>query len=131
MVKRYQVQKDPDPFPRGTYRGRLIDTEEREGSYGTYLMWNFDVFNGSEALVASGMTGARFGTRSKEVKFVAALLGRSLANGEEFTLEELYGQPCQVELELKQLKNGLVNYVVDISPAERSADADDADDVPF
>jgi hypothetical protein len=81
--------------------------------------------------MVSGMTGARFGTRSKEYKFVTALLGRPPADGEAFTLEDLHGRPCQVEIEIKELKNGVINQVVDVFPPERSADADDADEVPF
>jgi hypothetical protein len=130
----YKAVRDPDPYPAGRYAAHFLDYEEREGNYGAYLIWSFKVYCNGESQDITGLTSAKFGTRSKEYQFVEALQGRSPGDGEDIDLEKLRGAPCQVELTVKESKNGGVfNGVVGVQPAAPSADAlvIPEDDVPF
>jgi hypothetical protein len=131
----YKVTRDPDPLPPGLYNAHFVAYEEREGDYGAYIIWTFKVHCDDEHQDITGITGAKFGTRTKEYRFVEALQGRTPRDGEDIDLYGLRGSPCQVELDVKERKNGngTLNSVIGVLPPKASAEAIDVpeDDVPF
>src|SRR6266545_7004219 len=123
-MAKYKAVRDPDPYPAGRYQAHFLDYEPRDGNYGEYLVWTFKVYCNGEAQAITGITGSRFGTRSKEYQFVEVLQGKAPGDGEDIDLEKLRGAPCQVELNVKEGKNGgMFNSVVGVYPAAPSADA--------
>jgi hypothetical protein len=133
-MAKYVVTKDPDAYPAGSYRGHFIDWEPRDGDFGEYILWSFKVSHNDETQTVTGITGARFGTRTKEYGFVTALQGKAPQPGDDVNLGKLRGSPCTVELETKEGKNGVTyNSVVGVHQADASADTLDIseDRVPF
>jgi hypothetical protein len=137
-MSKYKAVRDPDPLPAGTYTAHFLDYDEREGNYGAYLVWTFRVYCNGESQDITGVTNTRFGTRSKEYRFIETLQGRAPRDGEDIDLNALRGVPCQVALDVKERKsaNGAtytVNSVVEVQPPKPSAEALDVpeDDVPF
>jgi hypothetical protein len=138
-MARYKAIKDPDALPEGTYAAHFLDYEERQGNYGPYLIWTFKVYCDDETQDVTGITNTRFGTRSKEYRFIEALQGRAPQDGEDIDLNVLRGAVCQVELDVRERKNGngasyTVNNVVNVQPAKplsKPLDLPGDDDVPF
>jgi len=137
-MAKYKAVRDPDPLPAGTYEAHFLDYDEREGNYGAYLLWTFRVYCNGESQEVSGVTNTRFGTRSKEYRFIEALQGRSPRDGEDIDLNGLRGAPCKVELDVKERANAngasyTVNSVIGVLPPKASAETLDVpeDDVPF
>ena len=133
-MTQYRAVKDPDAFPKGTYQAHFINWEPRDGEHGEFIIWSFQVYHNDERQTVTGISSARFGTKTKEYGFVTALQGKAPEPGEDIDLEGLRGAPCMVELDVKEGKNGgQFNNVIGVHPAAVSADAlaISEDDVPF
>jgi hypothetical protein len=131
-IMKFRVTRDPDPLPKAEYDGHLYDFETREGAYGEFLLWTFRVYsNGSSQLVTS-TTPTKFGTSSKECRFVEALRGEPVREGEEIDLGALLGNACRVQVDVKARKdgNGVINTVVNVLRPAPSLDALDPKDLP-
>jgi hypothetical protein len=135
MARYYHARRDPDPLASAKYRAELVTIEERDSKFGgSYLTWTFKICHNGNTHLVEGSTGDSFTSRTKEWAWATALLGRPLDDGEGFSLEGLYGHICEVEVSVKELEYGVLNKVVKVFPAPRSADAEveaETDDVPF
>lgn len=119
------VVREYAPIPRGTYRARLVDIEQRERDGRGYLLWSFEVvFRGDRRRIFRP-TSTSFGPSSIARGFVEAILNRDLGAGEEVDALDLLGLECDVVLDVVQDAAGrAVNRVLAVLPADADADAD-------
>lgn len=110
----------------GTYPGNLIALEDKQvpdrdnpEDTMTLRIWTFGLdaldSDGNPAEV-EGISSTALGPRSKAYKWIAALLGRKLENGEQITRKMLLNQPCLVAVAAND--NGY-SKVTDVLPPQK------------
>jgi hypothetical protein len=85
-------------LPAGTYPATFAEVERRSGQLGEYLHWKFEVEHEDQIVTLTANSSMNTGPSSKARKWVEALLGRRLGNGESIDLARLSGRPCLLAL---------------------------------
>jgi hypothetical protein len=125
---KFKTTKQEAQLKPGLYPAKFQMIDEKTGNYGPYLIWTFQLDkNGTHV---SYLTSRSFLSNSKARKLVEALKGRPMKDGEEVDLDELFGAPCQLLIEIAELDDGgTVNRVERVLPPASSEDADE--EIPF
>jgi hypothetical protein len=98
--------------------------EEKTGNYGPYLLWTFQLKKTGGHV--SYLSSTSFHTTSKARKVVEALIGRTMRDGEEVDIDELFNTPCRLLIEIAELEDGgTLNKIERVLAAESSEDAED------
>lgn len=119
----------PEPIPVGVYQAKLTGIEkEEEGLYGDYVRLKFEVIEGDHKGVERNQIcsfklthGKNRGTNSKLFNTLTGLLGKEPERGMEIELESLVGIECQIFVEDKEEKDGIVwQTITKVLPAKDS-----------
>lgn len=103
-------------FPEDVYPATLAGVQEETSANGLYLKWLFQVEGGA---LVPGFTGTSAAPQAKARKWIEALAGRALKDGETIDLEEIYGNHCRAYVSVVNGRNGQMNRVERVlSPAQ-------------
>lgn len=119
----------PEPIPVGMYQAKLTDIEKQEeGLYGDYVRLKFEIIEGDykgverKLICSFKLTkGKNRETNSKLFNTLTGLLGKEPEKDTEIELETLVGTECQIFVEDKEEKDGIVwQDVTKVLPARAS-----------
>lgn len=119
----------PEPIPVGVYKAKLAGVEkEEEGIYGDYVRLKFEIaegdYKGTERTQICSLKltkGKNRETNSKLFNTLTGLLGKEPEKDAEIDLENLIGTECQIFVEDKEEKAGVVwQDITRVIPAKDS-----------
>ena len=102
----------------GAYPAELVNVEEREGGWGSYLLFTFKIVgNGHEGVNVSGAASAKFSPKSKLYQWAKALFGQVIPRDYSLDTDNLLGRRCILELDVEETTDGTFNRIVGVRPA--------------
>jgi hypothetical protein len=126
---------DTADYEAGVYRARLVDLETTEGSVvddktgrpRPYIKWTFELLEeGYEARTIRGNSSTNFGPQAKARAWAGALLGRTIAAGEQVGEDDLIGKDCDLMVTLEETDRGVFAKVDSVNPVrQRKTRAED------
>lgn len=107
-----------EPLPTGEYPATLQNVEQVDGQYGTQLRFTFELSGQYAGRKLTAYARLSESLSGKLARWVQALLGRPVKEGETVDLAPLINKPC-VLVVLKQVKPDGTPYnkVEDVLPA--------------
>lgn len=111
--------KSRELLPPKLYPASLTEVQERisERNGGEYFQWHFRVQrkDGNTAML-SATSSTTFTQKSKAWAWAEALLGRPIAVGEKFELNDLAGKSCLLDVRVDQREGLEFNSVAAVLP---------------
>ncbi len=105
-----------EPLATGEYRATLQEVKQADGQYGTQICFIFKLDGDDRRLTAYARSTESLS--GKLAKWVQALLGRPVKEGETIDLAQLIGKPCiLVVLRATKPDGTAFNRVEDVLPA--------------
>jgi hypothetical protein len=112
-----------EPIGPGAFRAKLVDIQERAGSFGDFVLCVFEVLDGPHAgAKVSGACSARFSTQSKLYAWATALFGKAIPKKSDLDTDDLLGRVCQLEIETRANADGKVFDRIVSVRADRQAE---------
>ena len=114
-----QFKSTAEALGTGEYSGELLAIEQSDGQFGTQVKFTFALtapeHNGRRLTAYARLSGS---TQGKLAKWVQALLGRPIKEGETVDLFRLIGKPCVLVVVRASKPDGSsYNKIEDVLPA--------------
>jgi hypothetical protein len=121
MTLKMRAQEHEPPEP-GIYRARLVDVQEGEGQFGSFVKWFFELLEeGYEDQTIRGQSSIpeTFTAATKMWQWAQSIRGRTIQPGEEIDLKGLIGNECTLALGHKETDHGTFATVEAVNPVRR------------
>lgn len=108
----------------GVYVARVSSIEEKEGRWGTFLSWAFQIDDPEsehDGRVILGMTPSRWAEGEKTDRWLQAF-GISANVGDEFDLDELVGKRVQIMVQNRTQGDREFSNVISLKPLTKKRD---------
>lgn len=138
-------------WEEGPYRAKLLDIKKLPSNFEQpyFYAWEFEILEGplTGRTDVSGGTDTRFKANTKPRNWAEAVLGRKIADGERFGVNDLIGCECLAKIGEKEKKGAIYPKVVEVYPLREeqkgvpaasgaakqqpTEEEDDFDSIPF
>lgn len=105
----------------GQYPAKCVGIEQREGSWGYYLLFTFELLDPNHAGVnVSGAASAKFSPKSKLYQWSKALFGdKQIPRDYTLNTDTLLERQCLLDLDIEETADGTFNRIAGVRPASR------------
>ena len=114
--------QEHEPPDQGVYRAKLVELQEDEGQFGSFVKWFFELLEedyDGQTIRGQASGPESFTAATKMWQWAQALLGRAIQPGENIDLEDLIGNECMLTLGHKETERGTFATVDAVNPVRR------------